>query len=154
MDKQIAAMELMYQASIKFKNYNYENEKEIRLFVVSHNNWNPFTNSPSMFRDDPPIYFRYHPKLNTPVPYFKFFLTDKESLEDENTIDRRTETEVKKEFREKEKNTEKKLLPIKEVIIGPMQHQNEAKVACGMLLHETGYPSDIVKCSEIPYRGF
>jgi len=150
-DKYIAAMDLVYFASIKSKNENFKNEEEIRLFVVSNDNWGNYPNSPSMFSEDPSIHFRHHSNLKMPVPYVKFFLTNEE--EQANEIDRRTEIEVKRDNREKEEKAKKELLPIKEIVIGPMQHQKEAEMACKMLLHEKGYPDCKINISKIPYRG-
>jgi nuclear transport factor 2 (NTF2) superfamily protein len=48
---------------------------------------------------------------------------------------------------------QRELLPIKEVIVGPMAYQREAKTACEILLCERGYKQVTVKLSEIPYRG-
>jgi hypothetical protein len=48
---------------------------------------------------------------------------------------------------------ERKLLPITEVIVGPMAHQKEARAAYEILLAERGYKSVGVSVSSIPYRG-
>ena len=45
------------------------------------------------------------------------------------------------------------LLPIREVLIGPMIHQEEAKFACKILLKDKGYENVKVNVSGIPYRG-
>ena len=62
-----------------------------------------------------------------------------------------------KERRLEEENAKiRELLPIKEILVGPMrdQEQEEAKLACEILLSEKGYEGVEVKASEIPYRGF
>ncbi len=47
--------------------------------------------------------------------------------------------EMKTRKLKEEGTKEKKLLPITEVIIGPMAYQEEAKVACEIFLAERGY---------------
>jgi hypothetical protein len=68
-EKASAAFNLLYAASVKFKNESYQAEEEIRLVGISNYTWEPFPNSPSMFEKDPPIHFRNHPVLRLPVPY-------------------------------------------------------------------------------------
>jgi hypothetical protein len=48
---------------------------------------------------------------------------------------------------------QRELLPITEVIVGPMAYQREAKTACEILLSERGYKQVPVRVSGIPYRG-
>ena len=45
------------------------------------------------------------------------------------------------------------LLPVQEVWIGPMVRQEEAKLACEIMLQEKGYKDVPVIASDIPYRG-
>ncbi len=52
-----------------------------------------------------------------------------------------------------ENGQEKELLPIKEIIIGPMQHQEEAVKATEIFLLENGYDEVKVTPSDIPFRG-
>jgi hypothetical protein len=48
---------------------------------------------------------------------------------------------------------QRELLPITEVMVGPMAYQKEAKAACEILLSERGYEQVPVTESDIPYRG-
>jgi len=47
----------------------------------------------------------------------------------------------------------RELLPLKELWIGPMTRQKEAKRACETMLREKGYENVEVKVADIPYRG-
>jgi hypothetical protein len=150
-----AARRLIYDASRKFKNYHYCREEEVRIIAVSHPSWGLFPNSPGMFKDDPPIYYRGHPIFRLPVPYVKLFIRKTEEKEDRrDDVSKETCMQMKERKRKEEGNTERDLLPIKEVSIGPMVHQKEAQVACEILLKDRGYENVIVNASNIPYRGF
>ena len=58
-----------------------------------------------------------------------------------------------KERKLKEEAKARELLPITEVIVGPMAYRREAETACKILLHERGYKQVPVTKSDIPYRG-
>lgn len=150
-EKRSGAYNLFYIASMKYKNDHFKNEREIRLIASSHHNWF-FNNSPEIYEDDLPIHFRRHPVYGFPVPYVKFFIEHESN--NENTR-RRRETEMKmKERKLKEEGIKlRKLLPITEVIVGPMAHQTEAIAACQILLSDRGYKNVRVTGSKIPYRG-
>lgn len=149
------AFSLIFEASIKLKHVCYRNEKEVRLLAVSNHDWD-FFNSPSMYEDDPPIYFRPHPVFKVPVPYVKFFIPDEPEEECDSGEDYggKAELQIKEEKREKEKKQKRALLPIQEIWIGPTPHKEETRVSCGILLHEKGYKDVQINVSEIPYRGF
>jgi hypothetical protein len=124
-------------------------EKEIRLVATSHHNWG-YLNSPEMHEDDLPIHFRPH-HLCGFVPYLKFFIERKSNSRPQGT--KETERQMKERKLNEEGAKQRKLLPIKEVIVGPMAHQKEAKTACEILLSERGYKQVKVEVSDIPYRG-
>lgn len=149
-ERRNGAYNLFYVASMKYKNKHFKNEREVRLLASSHHNW-LYNNSPEMYEDDLPIHFRRHPVYGFPVPYVKFFL---ENERHENT---KTKKETEKEMKERKLREEgtklRELLPITEVIVGPMAHQTDAKVACQILLSERGYKNVRVTESNIPYRG-
>ena len=149
-EKRNGAYNLFYVASMKYKNKYFKSEKEIRLIASSHHNW-LYENSPKMYEDDLPIHFRRHPLYGFPVPYVKFFI---EHESDESTKRmKETEKEMKERKLKEEGTKARKLLPITEVIVGPMAHQKEAKAACEILLSERGYKKVRVTESNIPYRG-
>ena len=153
--KRVAAFNLMYTAQMKYKNESYANEQEVRLIVVSNHKWDDY-DCPSMYEDDPPIHFRDHPVLKTPVPYAKFFI-EKEKEQENNHVEeplRETERQMKERKLKEEKEVRRERLPIKEILIGPMLNQEEAKIACDILLCEKGYENVKVTASDIPYRGF
>lgn len=149
-EKRNGAYNLFYVASMKYKNKNFKSEKEVRLIATSHHNWF-YENSPEMYEDDLPIHFRRHPSYGFPVPYVKFF------IEHEGNGNTRRTKETEKAMKERKLKEEgikpRKLLPITEVIVGPMAHQKEAKAACEILLSERGYKNMRVTESDIPYRG-
>lgn len=152
--KRMAAHSLLFGASKKYKNEHYQKEKEVRLIGVSHHTWS-YPNSPSMYEDDPPIHFRDHPTYKIPVPYVKFFVEgqeEQENKQEERT--RETARQMKERKLNEEKNKRRELLPIKEILIGPMLRQEEARIACEILLGEKGYENVEVNASNIPYRGF
>ena len=150
----MAAHELIYTASKKYKSFYYKSEQEIRLIAVSHHSWG-YPNSPGLYGKEPPIYFRDHPAYKVPIPYVKFFLSgDTESNEQQYDGTGKTEQEIKAEKRNKEKEQKRELLPIREIRIGPMPQQKEAELACQILLTEKGYRDVEVIPSKIPYRGF
>jgi hypothetical protein len=149
-DRRNGAYNLFYVASMKYKNRHFKNESEVRLIASSHHDWF-FNNSPELYKDDLPIHFRRHPVYGSPVPYVKFHIED-----DSNSSPSRmkeTEKEMKERKLKEEGTRPRKLLPITEVIVGPMSHQAEAKVACQILLSERGYKAVKVTKSDIPYRG-
>ena len=145
-----AAYNLLYVASMKYKNKHFNREKEVRLITTSHHNWF-YQNSPEMYEDDLPIHFRRHPVYGFPVPYVKFFIAQDNN--DDTKKAKETEMEMKERKLKEESKQERKLLPITEVIVGPMAHQKEAKAACEILLAERGYKNVRVSVSNIPYRG-
>lgn len=165
--KDSAAFRLIYSASVKYKNYHYKNEEETRIIAVSYPKWD-YPNSPEMYENDPPIHFRDHRALKFPVPYVKLFFEENpneysieyekllKKIEDSTsfTVGDKFEYPVKKWKLDWEKNVKRKLLPIKEVVFGPMPQQQEAKTACEILLYENGYKDFDVKISDIPYRGY
>lgn len=150
----IAANELIYTASKKYKSWYYKSEQEVRLMAVSHHSWG-FDNDPGLYKKESPIYFRDHPVYKVPVPYVKFFVSgNRESRKKQYDGTGKTEQEIKAEKRDKEKEQKRELLPIWETRIGPMPQQKEAKLACEILLREKGYKDCSVIPSQIPYRGF
>src|SRR4030042_2418379 len=72
-EKRNGAYNLLYVASMKYKNKHFKSEKEIRLIATSHHNWS-YQNTPEMYEDDLPIHFRRHPVYGFLVPYVKFFI--------------------------------------------------------------------------------
>ena len=66
----------------------------------------------------------------------------------------KSQNETKQIIRNIQSKQEKALLPIRDIQIGPMVHQNDAKHACEILLSEKGYKDCTVIPSQIPYRGF
>jgi hypothetical protein len=151
--KRGAAWSIIYAASRKFKNNYFENERETRLLVVSHPIWGPFENSPSMYEDEPPIHYRDHAGYNLPVPYVKFYLIEEEGRGDHQGPPSKESYFDMKERKLKEEKKKRKLLPITEIMIGPMRHQDEAELACEILLNDQGYRDVTVNVSSIPYRG-
>ena len=149
-DRRAAAYNLVDVACIKYKNKRFSTEKEIRLVAASHHNWF-YPNSPGMYEDDLPIHFRPHRLYGFPVPYLKFFIERKGDNRPQGT--KETETQMKERKLNEEAAKQRQLLPIKEVIVGPMAHKTEAKTACEILLSERGYKEVRVTVSDIPYRG-
>lgn len=149
-EKRNAAYNLLYVASMKYKNKHFKSEKEVRLITTSHHNW-LYYNSPEMYEDGLPIHFRRHPVYGFPVPYVKFFIEQ----DNKNNIKmvKEKEMEMKERKLKEEGKKEREPLPITEVIVGPMAHQKEAKAACEILLAERGYKNVRVSVSSIPYRG-
>jgi hypothetical protein len=148
-DRTNAAYNLLYVASMKYKNRHFSSEKEIRLIATSHHNWSYF--GPEMYEEDLPIHFRPHRSYGLPIPYLKFFIGPKSNNRPQGT--KETETRMKERKLTEEAATQRELLPITEVIVGPMAHQKEARIACEILLSERGYKQVPVTESEIPYRG-
>ena len=156
--KKAAAFVLLHAARMKYKSQHYEKEKEVRLIAISNHTWKVWFDNESdypssMFKDDPPIHFRDHPVYRVPIPYVKLILLDKKS-EENRQEEEESAIQMKGRKLEEERSCKKRLLPIKEIQIGPMLHQEEAKVACEILLHEKGYRNVQVDTSKIPYRGF
>jgi len=145
-----ASYNLVHVAPMKYKNKHFSAEEEIRLVAISHHNW-VFANSPGMYEGDLPIHFRPHRSYGLPLPYLKFFIERKSSSRPQGTQE--TETQMKERKLNEEAATQRELLPITEVIVGPMAHQREARIACEILLSERGYKQVPVTESEIPYRG-
>jgi len=152
----MAGYHLIFAASKKYKNESYEYEREIRLIAISNSfhTLKQFPDNRAMFEDDPPIHFRKHSCLDVPVPYVKFFIDEKEVQENREETAEETPRQMKESKLRREKNKKRVLLPIKEILIGPMPYQQEAKIACEILLCEKGYENVEVKASSIPYRGF
>ena len=69
-------------------------------------------------------------------------------------IDGETAMEMKQQKLNEEKSRKRDLLPIVDILIGPMIHQEEAMIACKILLKDKGYSNVKVNISDIPYRGF
>jgi hypothetical protein len=143
-----AAFNLPEIANIKYKNKHFSAEEEIRLVALSYRNWGIY--GPEMHEDDLPIHFRPH-RLYGFVPYLKFFI----EAESNNSpqVTKETETQMKERKLREEAAKQRVLLPITEVMVGPMAHQEEAKDACEILLAERGYKQVKVTLSDIPYRG-
>lgn len=153
--KRGAAFNLIYAASRKHKNVHFEKEREVRLIAVSHHTWEPYPNSPSMYKKDPPIHYRDHPVYKMPIPYVKFIIDDGEPQDNTQLIIlSETSKQMKERKLDEEKTKKKGLLPITEILIGPMLHQKEAEIACKILLKDKGYENVKVNISKIPYRGF
>lgn len=149
-ERRKGAYNLFYVASMKYKNRHFKSEREVRLIASSHHNWF-YNNSPEMYEYDLPIHFRCHRVYGFPVPYVKFFIEDNSN--DSPRMKKETEKEMKERKLKEEGTRPRKLLPITEVIIGPMARQTDAKVACQILLSERGYKAVRVTESDIPYRG-
>ena len=126
--KRFLAYMLIHIASMKFKNANFKNEKEVRLVAVSNHNW-LYDNSPDMYENDLPIHTRPHLKYGFPVPFVKFYMENDKS-EIASTEANEKEMEMKARKLREENSKDRSLLPITEVIIGPVAYQREARVAC------------------------
>lgn len=148
--RNILAFGVLHIASMKFKNEHFKNEKEVRLIAISNHNW-LYDNSPEMYENDLPIHVRQHPVYGFPVPYVKFFV--EQDSKNEGSKVKEKEMEMKTRKLREEGTKERKLLPITEVIVGPVAYQKEAKAACEILLAEKGYKNVRVSVSSIPYRG-
>lgn len=149
-EREAAAYYLFSVAEMKYKNEHFRSEKEFRLITASQHNWF-YNNSPEMYEDDLPIHFRRHPVYGSPVPYVKFFI-EQDHKSNANAV-KEKEMEMKARKLKEEGTKERGLLPITEVIVYPMAHQEEAKAACKILLAEKGYKNVKVSNSNIPYRG-
>ncbi len=146
----LLAFSLIYIASMKYKNAHFKNEKEVRLITISNHKW-LYDNSPRMYEHDLPIHVRPHPAYGFPVPYVKFFIEQDCKSNVPNVKEK--EMEMKARKLKEEGTKERKLLPITEVMVGPVAYQKEAKAACEILLAERGYKNVKVSVSSIPYRG-
>jgi len=149
--KDYAAYILLATAGRKFKNKHFENENEVRLIGIS----SPkiiYENSPQMYEKQPPIHYRWSPRYEIPIPYVKFFIEENSTLQEDKDTGSNTIQEMKRKrlLREQEKTRE--LLPIAEIILGPGQHEVEAKSAFEILLNDKGYKGVVVTLSDIPYR--
>jgi nuclear transport factor 2 (NTF2) superfamily protein len=145
-----AAYNLLYVASMKYKNKCFSTEEEIRLVATSYHNWG-YLDSPGRHEDDLPIHFRPHRLYGFPVPYLKFFIERESNNRPQGTQE--TEPQWKERKLNEEAAKPRELLPITEVIVGPMAYQREAITACNILLSERGYKQLPVTVSDIPYRG-
>ena len=145
--KRMAADALIFAANVKYKNKDYADEKEIRLFSVSNHQHNrkgvlQYSNDflRWLYKNEPSIYFRDHTVFITPVPYVKFLIPNKAREENEQSkAGEETLIQIKERKLKEEKDCRRQCLPIKELWIGPMLHKEEARVACEILLCEKGY---------------
>ncbi len=144
------AFNVPYIAAMKYKNEHFKNEKEVRLITTSSHNWF-YNNSPEMYENDLPIHVRRHAKYESPVPYIKLFFEEGEN--DYGNKVKEKEMEMKARKLKDESKKQRKLLPITEVVVGPIEYQKEAKTACEILLADRGYKGVKVSVSNIPYRG-
>ena len=149
-EKTWLAFNVLYIASMKYKNEHFKNEKEVRLITTSSHNWF-YQNSPEMYENDLPIHVRRHPIYGFPVPYVKLFI--EQDSKNKGSKVKEKEMEMKARKLKDEPTKQRKPLPITEVIVGPVAYQKEAKAACEILLAERGYKSVKVSVSNIPYRG-
>lgn len=150
-----AGFDLIYSASRKYKNKYFKSEREVRLIVHSNHTWEPHNNSPSMYLSDPPIHYRKHPGYDFPIPYVKFKLDDNSELTDSQKKNlSKNPLEMKRMKLAEERKLPNELLPITEILVGPMPHQKKAILACEILLKDNGYSNVKVVIKEIPYRGF
>jgi hypothetical protein len=153
-EKRVAAGNLLNAASTKYKSDYYRGEKELRVTAVSNHTWEPYADSPAMFERQPPMHFRDHPAYKIPVPYVKFFVpspgTQTKWYEE---TQRKTPMQWKRRRLKKEDKADRGLLPITEIVIGPMARREEAELACKIMLKEKGYEDVPVQVPNIPYRG-
>jgi hypothetical protein len=148
--KALFAFNVLYIAAMKYKNEHFKNEKEVRLITTSSHNWF-YNNSPDMYENDLPIHVRRHAKYESPVPYVKLFFEEEGKAEGNKVKEK--EMEMKARKLKDETTKQRKLLPITEVVVGPIEYQKEAKTACEILLADRGYKGVKVSISNIPYRG-
>lgn len=108
-----------------------------------------------LYCEEPAIYFRHDDFFDVPIPYVKFFIPEEEKSADEleAMVVGKSQIEAKQIIREMEEKQERKLLPITEVVIGPMQHQEDVVAATRIFLLEKGYENVDIKSSNIPFRG-
>lgn len=155
-DAKNAARDLMNAASIKYKSEHYRREYEVRLFCKSQHVWERWPKTPLMYEREPPIHSRDHMVYRIPVLYVKFFTAIEEAKGDLPWAEC-TPTETGREMKDRrlkeEDRASRGLLPITKIWIGPMAHQDEAKLACEIMLQEKGYENVPVIASDIPYRG-
>jgi len=71
----------------------------------------------------------------------------------DNPNESQTYQQMKKLKLDFENHSDRRLLPIREIIIGPMPHQRDAETAVSFLLAEKGYKDVKVYSSDIPFRG-
>lgn len=136
-------------AATKYKTSDFKNEQEVRLITNSHHNWE-FPELPELYYLDPPIHFRKNGLYDFPIPYVKFYIEEEKS---DFPYQDKPEIWIKKKRLDIESGSPKKLLPIEEVIIGPIAYQKEAKLACEIMLAEKVYKDVKVRTSNIPFRG-
>ena len=156
--KRAAFDDLKFTVQAKFKNEHFNPENEVRLLAKFDHlwAWDDYNGSVAMFGGQPAIYFKNNDGFNAPVPYVKFFIPKEEITKEELDVifrDSNSAIEAKQYIRDREEKQERELLPIKEVIIGPMRHQKEAVVATQIFLDENGYDKVKVIPSDIPFRG-
>jgi len=150
-ERRAAAFNLLYIASMKYKNKHFSAEEEIRLIATSHHDWGLYDRSPEMYEEDIPIHFSPHRFYGFPIPYIKFRIDANSN--NRSQAAKESEMQMKERKLKDESATQPELLPITEVIVGPMAYQKEARIACEILLSERGYKQVPVTESEIPYRG-
>ena len=148
--KRMAAFQLLDIASKKLKNHHFRDEDEVRMIVHSDHNW-CYPQSPEMYDSQQPIHFRNSLKFNATIPYVKTIISKSDKKIDYEKL--RTEPEIKAQKKRNETQLQREFLPIKNIMIGPMQNQESAKIALEILLEENGYKDFKVEKSEIPYRG-
>ncbi len=163
-DRRGVAGDLVFAASVKYKNAAYRDEREIRMVAVSGGSPGVYTTvmAPVTAQDvakvicacEPPIYFRDHSRRERPIPFVKFFISSRKPKEDAwADIQKETVAQVKERRLREEEEIPRELLPITEVWIGPMAQQEEAKLASEIMLRTRGYENVPVIASQIPYRG-
>jgi hypothetical protein len=165
-DSRHAAPDLCFAAQVKYKNQSFRNEREVRMLAESYHTWEPGDYvkalSPNSWADmlglihadDPPIHVRGHSISGIPIPYVKFFVSADSAmggLQDETPGE--TEAQMKRRKLKEEEGASRELLPVTEVWIGPMAHQEKVKLACEIMLRQKGYEGVCVQASKIPYRG-
>jgi len=158
------AGDLVFAASVKYKNAAYRDEREIRMVAVSGGSPGPYTRimAPLTAQDsakdicahEPPIHFRDCCGHGMATPYVKFFFSSRKPEEDTwEDIQRETVAQVKERKLREEEKMPRELLPITEVWIGPMAQQEEVRLASEIMLREKGYENVQIIASQIPYRG-
>ncbi len=144
---------LFATASKKYKNKYFKDEREYRMIVHASPIRNLYENSPSLIM--PSIYYRNISGYNMKIPYVKFFLSkDDEVGTIQGPLGARKQSDIKKERIEKEQAVDKELLPITEVMVGPIPDREKEAIACEIFLKDNGYCNVKVRTSDIPYRGF
>jgi hypothetical protein len=154
----------VFAASVKYKNIAYRDEREIRMVAVAGESPGDYVKAmapatakvaeKAISACEPAIHFRDCPGRGVPTPYVKFFSSSSKPKKDTGgDIHGETVAQVKTRKLREEEQMPRELLPITEVWIGPMAQQEEATLACKILLREKGYSSVRVIASKIPDRG-